>query len=90
MENETKKISLSTFLLILAVIIIAIMGVFIFKLNNEKNIETQTTTSNNLKSEDIKYEISTRKNTPNPYYALQILGEKEVARRIDLVLAKLN
>lgn len=99
MENETKKISLSTFLLILAVIIIAIMGVFIFKLNNEKNIETQkttelqtqvnnlsgtvsnlqekintitatinteisaqTTTSNNLKSEDIKYEISTRKN----------------------------
>lgn len=99
MENETKKISLLTFLLILAVIIIAIMGVFIFKLNNEKNIETQkttelqaqvnnlsgtvsnlqekintisetintensaqTTTSNNLKSEDIKYEISTRKN----------------------------
>ena len=44
MENETKKISLSTFLLILAVIIIAIMGVFIFKLNNEKNIETQKTT----------------------------------------------
>lgn len=62
MENETKKISLSTFLLILAIIIIAIMGVIIFKLNNEKNIGTQTTTSNNLKSEDIKYEISTRKN----------------------------
>ena len=41
-------------------------------------------------SEMIRIAISTRKNTPNPYYALQILGEKEVARRIDLVLAKLN
>ncbi len=41
-------------------------------------------------SEMIRIAISTRKNTPNPYYALKILGEKEVARRIDLVLNKLQ
>lgn len=43
-EKRVTKISLSTFLLILAIIIIAIMWVFIFKLNNEKNIETQKAT----------------------------------------------
>ncbi|MBR3003289.1 MAG: hypothetical protein IKF38_07060 [Clostridia bacterium] len=43
-EKKVTKISLSIFLLILAIIIIAIMGVFIFKLNNEKTIETQKAT----------------------------------------------
>lgn len=41
-------------------------------------------------SEMIRIAISTRKNTPNPYYVLQILGEKEVARRIEKVIEKLN
>lgn len=40
-EKKTTNISFSTFLFIIALIIIAIMSIFIFKLNNEKNIETQ-------------------------------------------------
>ena len=40
-EKNVTKISLTTFLLILAVIAIVIMGVFIFKLNNDKNAEIQ-------------------------------------------------
>lgn len=43
-EKKVTKISLSTFLLIIAIIIIVIMGVFIFKHNNEKNIDAQKTT----------------------------------------------
>ena len=43
-EKKVTTISLSTFLLILAIIIIVIMGVFIFKLSNEKNVETQRAT----------------------------------------------
>ena len=43
-EKKATKISLSTFLLILAIIIIVIMGIFIFKLNNDKNRETQRAT----------------------------------------------
>lgn len=43
-DKKVTKISLSTFLLIFAIIIIVIMGVFIFKLNNEKTVETQRAT----------------------------------------------
>ena len=38
-EKKTLKISLSTFLLILAIIIIIVMGVFIYKLSNDKTTE---------------------------------------------------
>ena len=38
-DKKVTKISLSTFLLIIAIIIIAIMGFFIYKLNSEKAIE---------------------------------------------------
>lgn len=41
-------------------------------------------------SEMIRLAFSTRKNTPNPYFVLQILGEKEVARRIDKVIQQLK
>lgn len=41
-------------------------------------------------SEMIRIAFSTRKNTPNPYFVLQILGEKEVARRIDKVIQQLK
>ena len=40
-EKNVKKISLSSFFLILAIIVIIVMGLFIYKLNNEKNLETQ-------------------------------------------------
>ena len=41
MEKNAGKISISTVLLVFAVIIIIIMGLVIFKLNNQKNIEIQ-------------------------------------------------
>ncbi len=40
-------------------------------------------------SEILRITVSTRKNTPNPYWVLKILGEEEVTRRINLVLNKL-
>ena len=43
-EKNTTKISLSTFLLIIAIIAIVIMGVFIYKLNKDKTAEIQKST----------------------------------------------
>ena len=43
-EKRVKKISISTFFLILAIIVIIVMGVFIYKLNNDKLIEIQKAT----------------------------------------------
>ena len=43
-EKNVTKISLSTFFLILAIIAIIVMGVFIYKLNNEKTAEIQKST----------------------------------------------
>ncbi len=40
-EKKVSKISLSTVFLLLAVIVIAVMGVLIFKLNSDKNAESQ-------------------------------------------------
>ena len=41
-------------------------------------------------SEILRVAVSARKNTPNPYWVLNILGEKEITDRIDLVLNKLG
>ena len=41
-------------------------------------------------SEIVRICISTRKNTPNPYYVLRILGENEIERRINKVINKLG
>ena len=41
-------------------------------------------------SEILRLTVSTRKNTPNPYWVLKILGENEVKERIQLVLKKLG
>lgn len=43
-EKNVTKISLSTFFLILAVIAIIVMGIFIYKLNNDKTAEVQKST----------------------------------------------
>ena len=48
-ENKVTKISLSTFFLILAIIAIIVMGIFIYKLNNDKTAEIQK--SNELQSQ---------------------------------------
>lgn len=57
-ENKVTKISLSTFLLIIAMIIIAVMGFFIYKLNSEKNIEIK-------KSADLQTQVNDLNNTVN-------------------------
>ncbi len=43
-EKNVTKISLSTFLLIIAIIAIIVMGVIIYKLNNERTMEIQKST----------------------------------------------
>ena len=43
-EKNVTKISLSTFLLIIAIIAIIVMGIFIYKLNNDKTAEIQKST----------------------------------------------
>ena len=50
-EKKAAKISLSTFLLILAIIAIVVMGVFIYNLNKEKNIQVQ-------KATDLQYQVN--------------------------------
>lgn len=57
-EKNATKISLSTFLLIIAIIAIIVMGIFIYKLNNEKTIETQ-------KSADLQAQVSSLNSTVN-------------------------
>ena len=55
-EKNVTKISLSTFLLIIAIIAIIVMGIFIYKINNEKTIETQ-------KSADLQAQVSSLNGT---------------------------
>lgn len=55
-EKNGKKISLSTCLLILALIVIIVMGVFIFKLYNDKSLEMQ-------KNKNLNSEVSSLNNT---------------------------
>ena len=43
-EKNVTKISLSTFFLIIAIITIIVMGIFIYKLNNDKSAEIQKST----------------------------------------------
>lgn len=43
-EKKVIKINLSTFLLLLAIVAIIVMGIFIYKLNNAKTIEIQKST----------------------------------------------
>lgn len=44
-EKNVTKINLSTFFLILAIIAIIVMGIFIYKLNNDKTAEIQKSTA---------------------------------------------
>ena len=48
-EKKVTKISLSTFFLILAIIAIIVMGIFMYKLYNEKTEETKK--SNELQTQ---------------------------------------
>ena len=57
-EKNATKISLSTFFLLLAIIAIIVMGLFIYKLNIDKNIEIQ-------KSNELQSQISSLNETVN-------------------------
>lgn len=57
-EKNATKISLSTFFLILAIIVIIVMGIFIYNLNNDKNIEIQ-------KVANLNNEVSSLQSTVN-------------------------
>lgn len=55
-EKKVTKISLSTFFLILSLIVIIVMGIFIYKLNNDKTIEIQ-------KSADLQAQVNSLNGT---------------------------
>ena len=57
-EKKVTKISLSTFLLLLSIIAIVIMGMFIYKINNDKATEIQ-------KSIDLQAQVNGLNGTIN-------------------------
>lgn len=57
-EKKGKKISLSVILLILAIIALVVMGIFMYKLNNEKNIEIKKSTELQAKVDDLNNIVS--------------------------------
>ena len=59
-EKKLTKITLSTFLLIIAIIIIAAMEFFIYKFNSEKNIEIK-------KSADLQAQVNDLNSKVNIY-----------------------
>lgn len=71
-ENNVTKISLSTFFLVLTIIAIIVMGIFIYKLNNDKSAEIQKSTelqaqvnSLNGNIKDLQSKIDSINNTIN-------------------------
>ena len=71
-EKNNAKISLSTFFLILAIIAIIVMGIFIYKLNNDKITEIQ-------KSTELQSKISTLETQNNNLNGMiNTLQEKKI------------
>lgn len=57
-EKETTKVSLSTFLLVLALFVIIMMGVFIYKLNNDKALSNNKIEKLNSQISNLQATIS--------------------------------
>lgn len=57
-EKNVTKISLSTFFLILAIIAIIVMGIFIYKLNNDKTAEIQKSTELQAQVDSLNRTVS--------------------------------
>ena len=76
-EKNVTKISLSTFLLIISIIAIIVIGILIYNLNNEKKIETKNlnNTVNNLQSKinTISETINNDNNTTNTATATETI-----------------
>ena len=64
-QKKTLKINLSTFLLILAIIAIIVMGVFIYKLNNDKTAEVQKSTELQAQVNTLNGTVSKKKKKIN-------------------------
>ena len=62
-KKEPIKVSMSTFFLILAIIVIAVMGYFMFKLYNEKSIAEEKSNELNAKVSSLENVISNVQNT---------------------------
>lgn len=71
-EKKVIKLSLSTVFLILAIIVIIVMGIFIYKLNNDKNLEIQ-------KSTELQTQVNNLNGTVNELQekANKVVAEKE-------------
>ncbi len=64
-EKESTKVSLSTFLLVLAVLAIIMMGLFIYKLNVEKTAEIKKSTELQTQVNNLNTTINTLNGTIN-------------------------
>ena len=85
-EKNVTKISLSMFFLILAIIAIIVMGIFIYKLNNDKTAEIQKSTElqaqvNNLNGnvKDLQSKIDSINNTINSNTSSSTPNQKETS-----------
>ena len=82
-EKKVTKISLSTIFLILAIIAIIVMGIFIYKLNNDKTAEIQKSTElqsqvNSLNDtvSDLQEKITSISETINSNNSKDMLSRK--------------
>ena len=65
-DKQVTKISLSTFLLIIAIIIITIIGFFIYKLNSKKSIKAKKSADSQEQVRNLNSTVSdlqSKKNT---------------------------
>lgn len=61
-EKKASKISLSTFFLILAILVIIVMAYFIYKFYNEKTIETEKVSDLNSQVKNLQETIDSISN----------------------------
>ena len=57
-EKKVTKISLSTFLLLIAIVAIIVMGVFIYKLNNDKAMEIKKSTELQAQVDSLNWTVN--------------------------------
>lgn len=96
-EKKVTKISLSTLFLILAIIVIVVMGIYIYKLNNNKTTELYVVKEININSENSLYNFKTKEwvqqiNGAEGMYYIAIDNEKNlyIVDRFENVLKKLG
>ena len=76
-EKKITKISLSTFLLLIAILVIVVMGVFICKLNQDKVAEIQKSTKLQAKVDSLNNTVSSLQSKVNSYTEVEILNNNQ-------------